>query len=154
MRRLENGLAESAPPRSVDRESSPLGLRANKRRVVNFLQVLGRRPKLHAPAAALGQRVERFCALQRLIFDYPLRLWAFSLFSAEGASVRDVSTPKHEVLSTQSDSKQLCRSRDGCENYLIAVPTRLRHLHTPAWIVTRMLFEFSERALDTRQTFG
>src|SRR5205085_12434008 len=41
LRRLENGFAESAPPRSADCESRPLGRRANKRRVVSFLQGLG-----------------------------------------------------------------------------------------------------------------
>src|SRR5438270_471982 len=41
VRRLENGLAESATPRSADCDSRPLGRRANKRRVVSFLQRLG-----------------------------------------------------------------------------------------------------------------
>ena len=40
VRRLEDGLAESAPPGSADCESRPLGRRANKRRVVSFLQGL------------------------------------------------------------------------------------------------------------------
>src|SRR5438105_10235960 len=41
LRRLENGFAESAPPWSADCDSRPLGRRANKRRVVSFLQRLG-----------------------------------------------------------------------------------------------------------------
>src|SRR5438270_12516349 len=49
LRRLENGFAESAPPRSADCDSRPLGRRANKRRVVSFLQGLAgeseRRPE-------------------------------------------------------------------------------------------------------------
>src|SRR5205085_4182313 len=42
LRRLENGFAESAPPLSADYQSRPLGRRANKRRVVSFLQRLAR----------------------------------------------------------------------------------------------------------------
>src|SRR5438105_15310383 len=40
--RLENGSAGGAPPWSADCDSRPLGRRANKRRVVSFLQGLGR----------------------------------------------------------------------------------------------------------------
>ena len=39
--RLENGSAGGAPPWSADCDSRPLGRRANKRRVVSFLQGLG-----------------------------------------------------------------------------------------------------------------
>jgi len=42
VRRLENGLAESAPPRRADCSSAAIAARANKRRFVNLLQQLAR----------------------------------------------------------------------------------------------------------------
>jgi len=42
VRRLDNGLAESAPPRSADCSSAAIAARANKRRFVNLLQQLAR----------------------------------------------------------------------------------------------------------------
>src|SRR5205085_5255780 len=54
VRRVENGFADSAPPRSADCDSRPLGRRANKRRVVSFLQRLGGRAFW-----ALGSRAGR-----------------------------------------------------------------------------------------------
>src|SRR5207302_8881142 len=54
LRRFENGFAESAPPRSADCNSRPLGRRANKRRVVSFLQRLaGPTKRTRSPISSL-----------------------------------------------------------------------------------------------------
>src|SRR5438874_11925682 len=60
VRRLENGLAESAPPWSADRYSRPLGRRANQRRVVSFLQRLAGALRTDSSTFLLTKRSERF----------------------------------------------------------------------------------------------